>query len=121
MYLLAMHAVRYLGMLYLFREVGIGRITVSAGELLAAYAIGILVALVPVLPAGLGAVELTYIWILAGDDPRLADLVAAATFTHRIFFWLLPIVIGIFPLIGWMRRSRGSTIDVTGVPGLGQT
>jgi uncharacterized membrane protein YbhN (UPF0104 family) len=118
-YLLGMHAIRYLGMLYLFREVGIGRITVSAGELLSAYAIGILVALVPVLPAGLGAVELTYIWLLAGDDPRLADLVAAATFTHRIFFWLLPIIIGIFPLIGWMRRSRGSMIDVTEVPGLG--
>jgi uncharacterized membrane protein YbhN (UPF0104 family) len=121
LYLLAMHAVRYLGMLFLFREVGIGRVTISAGELLSAYAIGIMVALMPVLPAGLGAVELTYIWLLAGDDPRLADLVAAATFTHRIFFWLLPIIIGTFPLMGWMRRSRGSMVDVAGVPGLGSS
>jgi uncharacterized membrane protein YbhN (UPF0104 family) len=110
LYLLAMHTVRYLGMLYLFRELGIGRLTVPAVELLAVYAIGILMSLMPVVPAGLGLVELTYIWLLAGDDPRLADSVAAATFTHRVFFWLLPIIVGIFPLIGWMR-SRGSLLD----------
>lgn len=111
-FLLAMHAVRYLGMLYLFREMGIDRFRVSAGELLAVYAIGILIALMPIVPSGLGAVELAYIWLLAGDNPRLADSVAAATFTHRIFFWLLPILIGVFPLIGWMRRSRWSVGDV---------
>jgi len=66
----------------------------------------------------LGAVELTYIWLLAGDDPRLADSVAAATFTHRIFFWLLPIVVGVFPLISWLRRSRGSVGKVESKPSL---
>jgi uncharacterized membrane protein YbhN (UPF0104 family) len=114
LFLLAMHAIRYLGMLYLFREVGISRFAVSAGELLAAYSIGIMMALLPIVPAGLGAVELTYIWLLAADDPRLADRIAAATFTHRIFFWLLPIIIGVFPLIGWMRRSgRGLVVEPT--------
>ena len=112
MYLVTMHAVRYLGMLYLFREMGVGRFAVSAAELFAVYTIGILMSLMPVVPAGLGAVELTYIWLLAADDPRLADSVAAATFTHRIFFWLLPIIIGVFPLLGWMRRSRDSMVDV---------
>jgi hypothetical protein len=62
-------------------------------------------------------VELTYVWLLAPDDPRLADQIAAATFTHRIFFWLLPILIGIFPLVRWMRRGGGSLIGMpSGVP-----
>jgi uncharacterized membrane protein YbhN (UPF0104 family) len=52
--LLAMNAIRYLGMLYLFREMGIGTRTVSAGELLAVYRIGILMSLMPIVPAGLG-------------------------------------------------------------------
>ena len=118
-FLLAMHAVRYLGMLYLFREMGIRPRTVSAGELLAVYAIGVLMSLMPIVPAGLGAVELTYIWLIAGDDPALADLVAAATFTHRIFFWLLPIVVGIFPLVGWLRRSGGSLAGAARPPDAG--
>jgi uncharacterized membrane protein YbhN (UPF0104 family) len=103
-------------MLYLFREMGIQPRTVSAGELLAVYAIGVLMSLMPIVPAGLGAVELTYIWLIAGDDEALADLVAAATFTHRIFFWLLPIVIGIFPLAGWLRRSGGSLTGAARAP-----
>ncbi len=70
-----------------------------ASELFAVYAIEIMMSLMPVVPAGLGEVELTYVWLLAPDDPQLADQIAAATFTHRIFFWLLPIVIGIFPLV----------------------
>jgi hypothetical protein len=48
----------------------------------------------------------------------LADQIAAATFTHRIFFWLLPILIGIFPLVGWMRRGGGSMINVAEAPNL---
>jgi uncharacterized membrane protein YbhN (UPF0104 family) len=108
LFLLSMHVVRYFGMLYLFREMGIGPRVVPASELLGVYAVGILMALLPVVPAGLGAVELTYVWLLAADDPRLADRVAAATFTHRIFFWLLPILIGIFPLVAWMKGGGGA-------------
>lgn len=118
-YLLTMHAIRYLGMLYLFRELGIGQRTVSAGELLAVYTIGVMMSLLPIVPAGLGAVELTYIWLLAADDPGLADLVAAATFTHRVFFWLLPIVIGIFPLFRWMTGARRSLADIETRPDIG--
>jgi uncharacterized membrane protein YbhN (UPF0104 family) len=118
LFLVGMHVIRYLGMLYLFREVGIGPRVVSAPELLAVYSIGIFMALMPIVPAGLGAVELTYIWLIAGDDPRLADLVAAATFTHRIFFWLLPILVGIFPLLRWLRHGRGSLFEATTEPTL---
>jgi len=105
-FLFSSHIIKYLGMLYLFREMGIGPEIVPASELLAVYAIGMFMALMPIVPAGLGVVELTYIWLIAGDDPVLADLVAAATFTHRIFFWLLPILIGLVPLIRWIRSGN---------------
>ena len=112
-FLFSSHIIKYLGMLYLFREMGIGPETVPASELLAVYSIGMFMALMPIVPAGLGAVELTYIWLIAGDDPALADLVAAATFTHRIFFWLLPILIGLVPLIRWIRSGNTmSGLDV---------
>lgn len=121
LFLLTMHAVRYLGMLFLFREIGIDQLTVSAGELLIVYVIGVLMSLMPIVPAGLGAVEFTYIWLLAADDPGLADLVAAATFTHRIFFWLLPIIIGIFPLLAWMSGSKRSLADIGETPDIGSS
>ncbi|HEY5891029.1 MAG TPA: lysylphosphatidylglycerol synthase domain-containing protein [Acidimicrobiia bacterium] len=121
LFLLTMHVIRYFGMLYLFREVGITARVVSASELLAVYAIGIMMSLMPIVPAGLGVVELTYVWLLAPDDPSLADQIAAATFTHRIFFWLLPIVIGIFPLVGWIRRGGGSMVKVAQSPDLTPT
>jgi len=102
-FLFLSHTIKYLGMLFLFRQLGIGADVVSALELAGVYAVGMFMALMPIVPAGLGAVELTYIWILARDDPELADLVAAATFSHRVFFWLLPILIGIGPLVSWIR------------------
>lgn len=121
LFLLISHIIRYFGMLFLFRQVGIGADLVPAIELLAVYTIGLLMALMPIVPAGLGAVELTYIWLIAGDDPALADLVAAATFTHRVFFWLLPIFIGIWPLVSWRRGGSGLSdlsADASGPIGL---
>jgi len=112
LFLVASHAVKFLGMLFIFRELGIGSDVVPVLELLGVYAIGIFMSLMPIVPAGLGLVELTYVWLIAGDDPALADLVAAAAFTHRIFFWLLPIVIGLVPLISWIRG--GGTMS--GIP-----
>jgi uncharacterized membrane protein YbhN (UPF0104 family) len=111
-FLFGSHTIKYLGMLYLFRELDIGPEVVSALELLGVYVIGVFMSLMPVVPAGLGLVELTYIWLIAGDDAALADLVAAATFAHRIFFWLLPILIGLIPLFGWIRK--GGTMS--GIP-----
>lgn len=113
LFLFGSHTVKFLGMLFIFREIGIGPDVVPVLELLGVYAIGLFMALMPVVPAGLGLVELTYVWLIAGDDPALADLVAAAAFTHRIFFWLLPIIIGLVPLIRWIRG--GGTMS--GLPG----
>lgn len=107
LYVVASHTVQFLGMLFIFRQLGIGPETVSTAELLGTYGLGIFMSMMPIVPGGLGAVEVTYVWVLARDDDALADVVAAAAFTHRVFFWLLPIVVGIWPLTGWLR-SGGS-------------
>jgi uncharacterized membrane protein YbhN (UPF0104 family) len=112
LFLFGSHTVKFLGMLFIFRQLGIGPEVVPVLELVAVYAIGIFMSLMPVVPAGLGLVELTYVWLIGGDDAALADLVAAAAFTHRIFFWLLPIIIGLVPLIGWIRGGG----SMAGIP-----
>lgn len=109
------HIVKFFGMLYLFRTIGIPASEVSTLELLGVYTIGLLVGLMPIVPSGVGATELAYIWILARDDPALADLVAAATFTHRVFFWLLPIAIGVIPLMRWMRSGTAELTESEGI------
>ena len=70
-----------------------------------AFAAGLLLSMVPFLPGGLGAVELGYVTIMAGSDEALASQVAAAAFLARLFGWLLPIVVGIVPLMGWQRSN----------------
>jgi len=117
LFLFGSHTVKFLGMLFIFRELGISPEVVPFLELVGVYAIGIFMSLMPIVPAGLGLVELTYVWLIAGDDPALADLVAAAAFTHRIFFWLLPIIIGLVPLLGWIRGG-GKMSGIAGDQGL---
>ena len=105
LYVVASHAVQFLGMLYIFRQLGIGPEVVSTVELLGTYGLGIFMSMMPIVPGGLGAVEVTYVWVLARDDDALADVVAAAAFTHRVFFWVLPIIVGVWPLAGWLRAG----------------
>ena len=73
-----------------------------------AYAVGLLLSMIPIFPGGLGVVELAYVGIIVGGDaasnPDLANAVTAGAFVHRIFTWLLPILIGIPPLIGGAAR-----------------
>ena len=56
----------------------------------------------------LKVVRSSYVGIIVGGDaasnPDLANAVTAGAFVHRIFTWLLPILIGIPPLIGWRRK-----------------
>jgi uncharacterized membrane protein YbhN (UPF0104 family) len=37
-------------------------------------------------------------------NTELATAVTAGAFVHRIFTWLVPIIIGLAPLIGWRRN-----------------
>jgi len=72
-----------------------------------AYAVGLLFSLIPILPAGLGVVEVVYVGMIAGESGTdLANAVMAGAFVHRIFTWLLPILIGIIPLSGWRRQMQ---------------
>ena len=72
-----------------------------------AYAVGLLLSLIPILPAGLGVVEVAYVGIIAGESGTdLANAVMAGAFVHRIFTWLVPILIGFIPLAGWRRQMK---------------
>ena len=108
-YVLTSHTIQFLGMLFIFRELGLGPDVIPFWDLAFTYCIGIFMSMVPIVPGGIGAVELTYVWILARDNEALADAVAAAAFTHRAFFWFIPIVIGIWPLTQWIRGGGSLT------------
>ena len=87
------------------RFLGVTSSEAGLGLVFVAYAVGLIASLVPLLPQGLGAVELAYVLIIAGtEEGDLADTVMAAAFTHRIFIWFLPILVGVVPLIMWRRR-----------------
>ena len=62
--------------------------------------------MIPIFPGGLGVVELAYVGVIVGDASQnmdLANAVTAGAFVHRIFSWLVPILVGLVPLAGWRR------------------
>jgi uncharacterized protein (TIRG00374 family) len=72
-----------------------------------AYAVGLLLSLIPILPAGLGVVEVAYVGIIAGESGTdLANAVMAGAFVHRIFTWFVPILVGFIPLAGWRKQMK---------------
>jgi uncharacterized protein (TIRG00374 family) len=73
-----------------------------------AYAVGLLLYFIPIIPGGIGVVEFAYVQIIAPSGGDLANQVAAGAFVHRIFTWLLPILMGLIPLAAWRRSSRSS-------------
>lgn len=102
------HVVRFVGLLVAFRSIGIGTDVVPTTLLAAIYAVSLLASMAPMVPAGLGAVELVFIWALGSASQVLVDVddVAAAVFIHRIFFWVLPVAMGVVPLVRWARGGR---------------
>lgn len=89
------------------RFLGVTTAEAGIGLIFVAYAVGLIASLIPLLPQGLGAVELVYVLIIAGtEEAELADTVIAAAFTHRIFTWFIPILVGFIPLLMWRRRIR---------------
>jgi uncharacterized membrane protein YbhN (UPF0104 family) len=61
--------------------------------------------MIPIFPGGLGVVELAYVGVIVGTsgNSELAAAVTAGAFVHRIFSWLVPIIIGLIPLAAWRR------------------
>jgi uncharacterized membrane protein YbhN (UPF0104 family) len=92
-------------LLMALRFLGVTSADAGTGLVFVAYSVGLMAALAPLLPQGLGAVELVYVFMIAGtEESDLADMVMAAAFTHRIFTWFLPIVWGFIPLVAWRRE-----------------
>jgi uncharacterized membrane protein YbhN (UPF0104 family) len=97
----------FIVLLLALRFLGVTSSEANFGLVFVAYALGLIASLIPFLPQGLGAVELVYVLIIAGaEEGDLADTVMAAAFTHRIFTWFIPILVGFVPLAMWRRRVR---------------
>ena len=95
------------------RFVGVSNSQVDWVDLLVAYAIVRLITLIPITPGGIGVAAAGYVVILgAQQDQALSNLIGAASFLTRIFVWLVPLLIGIVPLVMWRRRMKrqGATI-----------
>jgi len=87
------------------RFVGVTAEQASLAVIFDAYAIGLLLSMIPIFPGGLGVVELAYVGVIVGNaqNSELANAVTAGAFVHRIFTWLLPIIVGLGPLAAWRR------------------
>ncbi len=109
---LGAEAASFMVLLFALRFLGVTAAEADLGLVFVAYAVGLIASLIPFLPQGLGAVELVYVLIIAGaEEGDLADAVMAAAFTHRIFTWFIPILVGIVPLVMWRRRVSAGQLE----------
>ena len=88
------------------RFMGVTAEQASVSVIFDAYAVGLLLSMIPIFPGGIGVVELAYVGVIVGTtgDSELANAVTAGAFVHRIFTWLLPILVGLAPLAAWRRK-----------------
>lgn len=88
------------------RTMGVTEDQASISLIFDAYAVGLLLSMIPIFPGGLGVVEIAYVGVIVGTsgNSELAAAVTAGAFVHRIFSWLLPIVIGLIPLAFWRKN-----------------
>jgi uncharacterized protein (TIRG00374 family) len=87
------------------RFVGVTSEQASLGVIFDAYAVGLLLSMIPIFPGGIGVVEIAYVGVIVGTsgNTELATAVTAGAFIHRIFTWLVPILVGLIPLGAWRR------------------
>ena len=88
------------------RFMGVTADQASVSVIFDAYAVGLLLSMIPIFPGGIGVVEVAYVGVIVGStgDSDLANAVTAGAFVHRIFTWLLPILVGLAPLAAWRRN-----------------
>jgi uncharacterized membrane protein YbhN (UPF0104 family) len=103
---LTAQAVFFTALVLSMRFMGVTSEQASVGIIFDAYAVGLLLSMIPIFPGGLGVVEVAYVAVIVGSsgNTELATAVTAGAFVHRIFTWMVPIVIGLFPLMGWRRN-----------------
>jgi uncharacterized protein (TIRG00374 family) len=102
---LAAQAVFFVMLVISMRVMGVTADQASVSIIFDAYAVGLLLSMIPIFPGGLGVVELAYVGVIVGTsgNSELAAAVTAGAFVHRIFSWLVPIVVGLIPLAAWRR------------------
>jgi putative heme transporter len=103
---IAAQAVFFAMLVLSLRFVGVTAENAPGDIVFDAYAIGLLLSMIPIFPGGIGVVEMAYVAVIVGNaqDAELANAVAAGAFVHRIFSWLIPILIGLIPLAAWRRE-----------------
>jgi|GEM_PF-6857263 len=103
---LTAQAIFFTALVLSMRFMGVTGEEASVGLIFDAYAVGLLLSMIPIFPGGLGVVEVAYVGVIVGNsgNTELATAVTAGAFVHRIFTWMVPIVIGLLPLIGWRRN-----------------
>ena len=89
---------------FAFRAVGID---ISAGVLVAGFAVGMVTTLIPILPSGLGAMELamTAVFAQMGID---WDAALMATLIYRVVYYVIPGIVSIFIYWGLQLSSPPS-------------
>ena len=103
---LAAQAIFFIMLVMSLRFVGVTADQAPVAIIFDAYAIGLLLSMIPIFPGGIGVVELAYVAVIVGEasgNSELATAVTAGAFVHRIFTWLVPILIGLIPLGMWRR------------------
>lgn len=93
---------------FAFRAVGVH---IAAGVLVAGFAIGMVTTLIPILPGGLGAMELamTAVYAQMGIDWNAALM---ATLIYRVVYYILPGIVSIF--IYWGLQLSASPVSPKG-------
>ena len=91
---------------FAFRAVGVH---IAAGVLVAGFAVGMVTTLIPILPGGLGAMELamTAVYAQMGID---WDAALMATLIYRVVYYILPGIVSIF--IYWGLQLSATPIPV---------
>jgi len=92
-------------MLTALRFVGVDADEIDWVILLVAYALVTLLTAIPITPGGIGVAAVGYTALLAPNDQGLANLIASASLLTRVVTWLLPVVLGVIPLMQ-VRKSR---------------
>ena len=82
-------------------------IAIAPGVLVAGFAIGMVATLIPILPSGLGAMELamTAVFSQMGID---WDAALMATLIYRVVYYVLPAIVSIFIYWGLQLSSPPS-------------
>ena len=82
-------------------------IDISAGVLVAGFAVGMVTTLIPILPSGLGAMELamTAVFAQMGID---WDAALMATLIYRVVYYVIPGIVSIFIYWGLQLSSPPS-------------